>query len=150
MFDLTPYRSTLSLLVPDWKAGAIVDCVPGCGLSYTGKAILVLTPEAIVMISQNQEIIKTIKYESVIRVKETEFKGLVMERAGALVALNETAGVEISYNGAGRFERSIKVLTRQGNSARAIIDTLNRSIETFLDALASGDGTYLRQDGEDG
>lgn len=144
MSQVIPAYSNLAVLVPDWMAAARADCVPGSGLPIVGPAALVLTFEKLVVISAEAEVIKSVFYESVIRVREIEFKGLVFERSGVLVAPNETFGIELNYKGAGHFERSFKLLTRSANNARALTDVISDAVGGYLDAYARDFGIVRR------
>lgn len=144
MVDLIPMRGQLAQIIPDWIAAAPVECVPGSGIPYMGKVAIVLTRENLAVVTGDRAIIHTIFYESLIRLREIEFKGLVIERDGVLVAPNETFGVEFVHKGAGNFERTIKVLTRSANNARALIDTVSKATTDYLDANARSSSIILR------
>jgi len=146
MADLTLYQGFLSRNVPDWFAGSVVDCVPGCGLPYTGRAAVILTPERLVIVSEEGRTLLTVYYESVIRVREVEFRGLVIERNGALVAPNETFGTEIVYNSGYKFEAAVRVLNKSANNARTLVDNLNLAVKTYLEDLARGGGLIRRDE----
>ncbi len=144
MASIIPAYSQLTLLIPDWVAVARVECVPGSGLPYVGSVAFVLTPEKLVMVSQEANFVRVVFYESIIRVRDVEFKGLVVERDGVLVAPNETFGVEIIYKGAGNFERSFKLLTHSANNARALVDVVSEAVGGYLDSVARGSGIVRR------
>lgn len=143
---IIPARNHLALLVPDWVAAARADCVPGSGLPYVGATALVLAPEKMVVVSQEAQIVRTVFYESMLRVRDVEFRGLVVERDGVLVAPNETFGIEVIYKGAGHFERSFKLLSRSANNARALVDVVSEAISGYLDAFARSYGIVYRNE----
>jgi hypothetical protein len=147
MNDLILADHQLIQLVPDWQSLARVDCIPGSGIPYIGAAALALTPEKAVCLSKDGAILITMYYESVVRVREIEFKGLVIERGGALVAPNETFGVEIIYKGAGNFERTFKILLYSASKSRELVDEISLHIEKHLDYLARSGGVIKRRNG---
>ena len=145
MTQVIPAYDHLTRLIPDWAVAARADCVPGSGIPHMGATALVLTLEKVVVISQDAQIVHTVFYESIIRVRDIEFKGLVIERDGVLVAPNETFGVEIVYRGAGNhFERSLKLLTRSANNARALVDVVSTAVMGYLDTTEHESGIARR------
>ncbi|MBZ0283158.1 MAG: hypothetical protein K8L97_20640 [Anaerolineae bacterium] len=145
MSQIIPAYAQLSQIVPDWVGAARADCVPGSGLPYVGSAALVLAVEKLVVVTPDARVIQTVFYESIVRVREIEFKGLIIERDGVLVAPNETFGVEIVYKGVGsQFERNFKLLTRAANNARALTDVIANAVTSYLDATARGYGIVKR------
>jgi hypothetical protein len=146
MSTLIPYLGNLALVVPDWIAAARTDCIPGSGIAYIGPTALVMAQEQLVLVTPNGQIAHRVFYESVIRVRDVEFRGLVIERDGVLVAPNETFGVEVDYKGAGNFERTVKLLTKSANNARALADEIAMQVGGYWDNHVRSGGIVRRTD----
>ena len=126
-------ENKLTEYVPDWSAVALVDSLPGSELQYRGVLALVVASDRVVCLTPEGQSLLTIYFESIQRVREIEFKGLIIERNGVLVAPNETFGVEIIYNGGGSFERNVRLLTRSANNAREQVETISQSVTRYID-----------------
>lgn len=143
--DLTIFDNTLKRLLPNWRSGAVADSVPGSGLGYIGKIAYILTTDRVVILSP-EKIEAEVFYDTIVRVHDIEFKGLIVERDNILVAPNETAGIEVVYKGiTSHFERTIKVLTYSANHARQLVECTASAITEFLDKEDRDGGLTYRE-----
>jgi hypothetical protein len=133
MTELAPFESMLAQIVPDWKGAALVQSVAGSGIGYQGEIALVVAPDRLVVVTPTATAIPPIYFDTILRVREVEFRGLILVRDGALVAPNEAAGLEIAYNAHGKFERTLRFLTYSANNARTLIEELSHAVEIYLD-----------------
>lgn len=148
MSNLVPFQNSGIQIPADYRAAGFVVATAGSGIRHEGGAALVLRP-AMLELRTQEGVIAAAHYESIIRVQETEFRGLIIERFtdegfSILSAPNETFGVEIVYNSVGsRLERKLKLLTFSARNAREWVDAINYAVIQYLEENFRNGGPLL-------